>query len=102
MYCIKIWAKFLTVLHMFQVVSEVNPSTSPVGQVPAHARQTNDREHPAAQPRMSKPPITSAEEFLNRFQKNATLVAYGVVKNLNKVGNRIKESLDDILYRRPK
>ncbi|AES87732.1 hypothetical protein MtrunA17_Chr4g0014381 [Medicago truncatula] len=85
-----------------EVVSEVNPSTSPVGQVPAHARQTNDREHPAAQPRMSKPPITSAEEFLNRFQKNATLVAYGVVKNLNKVGNRIKESLDDILYRRPK
>jgi len=25
-----------------------------------------DREHPAPQPRMSKPPITSAEEFLNR------------------------------------
>lgn len=41
MYSIKMWAKFLTVLVMFQVVSEVNPSTSPVGQVPAHARQTN-------------------------------------------------------------
>jgi len=25
-----------------------------------------DREHPAHQPRISKPPITSAEEFLNR------------------------------------
>ncbi|KAK2379508.1 hypothetical protein QL285_067301 [Trifolium repens] len=80
-----------------EVVSEVNSSTSPVGQVPAHAHKTNDREHA-----IRKPPNTSAEEFLNRFQKNATLVAYGVVKNLNRVGNYVKDTLDDILYRRPK
>ncbi|CAK8575271.1 unnamed protein product [Lathyrus sativus] len=85
-----------------EVVSEVNPSTSPASHVPAHARKTNEREHATPQPRIGKPTNTSAEEFLNRFQKNATLVANGVVKNLNRVGNYVKDTLDDILYRRPK
>ncbi|MED6174047.1 hypothetical protein PIB30_065177, partial [Stylosanthes scabra] len=50
----------------------------------------------------NKSPNAAAEEFLNRFQKNATLVAVGVVKDLNKVGNFVKETLVDILNRRPK
>ncbi|OAY83993.1 hypothetical protein ACMD2_17845 [Ananas comosus] len=39
------------------------------------------------------------------FSRNAGLVASGVARNLNKVGNYIKENIDDILYpyrRRPK
>ena len=40
-----------------------------------------------------------------RFSRNASVVAMGVVKNLRKAGDRIKERVDDILYpyrRRPK
>ena len=40
-----------------------------------------------------------------RFTRNAGLVASGVARNMRKVGNYIKESVDDILYpyrRRPK
>ncbi|XP_004506406.1 uncharacterized protein [Cicer arietinum] len=85
-----------------EVVSEVNSSTSSVGHVPAHARKTEEREQAIPQPRFAKPPNTTAEEFLNRFQKNAGLVASGVVKNLNRMGHYVKEALDDILYRRPK
>lgn len=43
--------------------------------------------------------------FNNRFTRNANIVASGVAKNVRKVGNQIKESVDDILYpyrRRPK
>ncbi|URD94472.1 hypothetical protein MUK42_12001 [Musa troglodytarum] len=32
------------------------------------------------------------------FRKNAGVVASGVARNLNKVGNYIKENIDDILY----
>ncbi|RWW00656.1 hypothetical protein BHE74_00021330 [Ensete ventricosum] len=31
-------------------------------------------------------------------KKNAGVVASGVARNLNKVGNHIKENIDDILY----
>lgn len=40
-----------------------------------------------------------------RFWRNAGLVASGVAANLNKVGNYVKETVDDILYpyrKRPK
>lgn len=33
-----------------------------------------------------------------RFTRSAGLVASGVAKNANKVGNHIKETIDDILY----
>ncbi|CAI9113154.1 OLC1v1013702C1 [Oldenlandia corymbosa var. corymbosa] len=52
-----------------------------------------------------KPTQPINDEFLTRFKRNANLVAMGVVKNMSKVGNRVKESVDDILYpyrRRPK
>ncbi|XP_019464849.1 PREDICTED: uncharacterized protein LOC109363161 isoform X1 [Lupinus angustifolius] len=85
-----------------EVVLEEKQSTSPVGHVPAHARKTEEHEHATPQPRRYKPPGTTPEEFLNRFQRNASLVASGVVRNLSRVGNYVKETLDDILYRRPK
>ncbi|RRT53483.1 hypothetical protein B296_00044979 [Ensete ventricosum] len=33
-----------------------------------------------------------------RFGRNAGVVASGVAKNLNKVGNYIKDNIDDIFY----
>ncbi|CAL0329268.1 unnamed protein product [Lupinus luteus] len=85
-----------------EVVLEEKQSTSHVGHVPAHAHKTEEHEHSTPQPRRYKPPGTTPEEFLNRFQRNASLVASGVIRNLSRVGNYVKETLDDILYRRPK
>ncbi|KAJ1440940.1 hypothetical protein SESBI_01615 [Sesbania bispinosa] len=85
-----------------EVVLEEKSSTSPVSHVPARAHKAEEHEHATPQPRRHQPPNTAAEEFLNRFQRNASLVTSGVVKNLNRVGNYVKETLDDILYRRPK
>ncbi|MCD9646791.1 hypothetical protein HAX54_036973 [Datura stramonium] len=58
--------------------------------------------HGVPQPRSPKPTHSAGDEFLTRFARNANLVAMGVAKNLQKVGNRIKEGIDDIFYRRPK
>lgn len=83
------------------------------------------------QPRTEKPAHASGDDFLSRqayfcnslsiyvstsmsksnifqncrYTRNASLVASGVARNMRRVGNYIKESLDDILYpyrRRPK
>ncbi|KAI4297679.1 hypothetical protein L6164_037560 [Bauhinia variegata] len=92
----------------FEVVMDTGPSTWPFGQVPpagARAPKIEEGERAIPQTRTHKPPHPTGEEYLNRFTRNASLVASGVVKNLNKVGNYVKESLDDILYpyrRRPK
>ncbi|GAA0143656.1 hypothetical protein LIER_04287 [Lithospermum erythrorhizon] len=59
----------------------------------------------ASQRRPQKPVPTFGDEFLGRFTRNANLVAMGVLKNLRRVGNQIKDGVDDILYpyrRRPK
>ncbi|MED6131535.1 hypothetical protein PIB30_010582 [Stylosanthes scabra] len=101
-----------------QVLLEEKSSTSPAGHVPAHAHKTEEQEHgahrphpqPQPQPQTQpgrynnndKSPNSAAEEFLNRFGRNATLVAGGVVKNLNKAGNFVKETFVDILNWRPK
>ncbi|XP_058109596.1 uncharacterized protein LOC131252852 isoform X2 [Magnolia sinica] len=72
--------------------------------VPAHAHNKEDG-HVFHQPRSYKPTHSMGEEFLSRFTRNAGLVASGVARNIHKVGNHIKDSLDDILYpyrRRPK
>ncbi|XP_002267001.1 uncharacterized protein LOC100243531 [Vitis vinifera] len=72
--------------------------------VPAPAQRREDS-HAFPQPRPYKPPHSTGNEYLNRFVRNASLVASGVARNVNKVGNYLKESLDDILYpyrRRPK
>ncbi|KAG6394568.1 hypothetical protein SASPL_145157 [Salvia splendens] len=42
---------------------------------------------------------------LRRFTRNANLIANGVAKNIRRVGNQIKQSIDDIMYpyrKRPK
>lgn len=74
------------------------------GTTPAHVHNKEDGAG-IPQPRPRKPAQPAGDEFLTRFTRNANLVAMGVVKNMRKVGNRIKESVDDILYpyrRRPK
>lgn len=67
----------------------------------AHARNREDG-HKLPQPRSNKPTNAAGDEFLTRFTRNANLVAMGVAKNLRKIGNRIKEGVDEIFYRRPK
>lgn len=71
---------------------------------PAHAHPREEG-HGFPQPRPQKPAHSIGDEFLGRFTRNANLVARGVAKNMVRVGNHIKESIDDILYpyrRRPK
>ncbi|GAB2282801.1 hypothetical protein Dimus_017336 [Dionaea muscipula] len=72
--------------------------------IPAQAH-TKEDDHGFPQPRPTKPTQHVGEEFFHRFTRNANLVASGVARNLCKVGNHIKESVDDILFpyrRRPK
>ncbi|XP_057541611.1 uncharacterized protein LOC130820308 isoform X1 [Amaranthus tricolor] len=66
---------------------------------PAHNREDDHGHHQHRPPKTTHP---MGEEFLTRFQRNAGLVASGVARNMRKVGNYVKESIDDILYRRPK
>ncbi|KAL8267659.1 hypothetical protein R6Q59_001457 [Mikania micrantha] len=68
-----------------------------------HAHNKDARAIP--QPRVNRPPQSASDDFFSRFTRNANVVASGVAKNIRKVGNQIKESVDDILYpyrRRPK
>ncbi|KAH9622817.1 hypothetical protein KSS87_011223 [Heliosperma pusillum] len=45
---------------------------------------------------------TNSVRLHGRFTRNAGLVASGVARNMRKVGHYVKESVDDILYKRPK
>ncbi|KAJ0550133.1 hypothetical protein HanHA300_Chr07g0241941 [Helianthus annuus] len=77
-------------------VSNANPA-------PTHAGITNN--HATPQPRVNRPAQSASDDFFSRFTRNANIVASGVAKNVRKVGNQIKESVDDIMYpyrRRPK
>ncbi|KAJ8764364.1 hypothetical protein K2173_006104 [Erythroxylum novogranatense] len=74
---------------------------------PAHVHSREDgHEHTFPQPQPHKSPAhPSADDFLSRFTRNANLVASGVARNVRRVGNYVKQSVDDILYpyrRRPK
>ncbi|KAM7516166.1 hypothetical protein LguiA_005749 [Lonicera macranthoides] len=72
--------------------------------VPAHAHSREEGNR-LPQPRTQKSAHAVGDEFLSRFTRNASLVAIGVAKNMRRVGNHIKETVDDILYpyrRRPK
>ncbi|KAK3009653.1 hypothetical protein RJ639_014739 [Escallonia herrerae] len=85
----------------FEVLVDRQAATSPAH---AHAHSKEDG-HAFPQPRTNKPAHTAGDEFLSRFTRNASVVATGVAKNMRRVGNQIKSSLDDILYpyrRRPK
>ncbi|XP_047968662.1 uncharacterized protein LOC125212509 [Salvia hispanica] len=60
---------------------------------------------PVPQHRLPQPANVSRDEFLSRFTRNANLIANGVAKNIRRVGNQIKQSIDDIMYpyrKRPK
>lgn len=78
----------------------VDRKASSAETAPGHARKREG--HGVPQPRAPKPTHPAGDEFLTRFARNANLVAMGVAKNLQKVGNRVKEGIDDIFYRRPK
>ncbi|KAI4300070.1 hypothetical protein L6164_033487 [Bauhinia variegata] len=74
-----------------------NTSTAPVGQV--HPHKSEDGERAAPQTQRPNRPLHPTDEEYTRFLRNAYIVARGVAKNMIKVGNYVKESLDDILYR---
>ncbi|KAL3844698.1 hypothetical protein ACJIZ3_002101 [Penstemon smallii] len=79
-------------------------STADSVSAPSHIHNKEDGNR-LPQRRSPKPTNSTTEDFLNRFSRNAGLVANGVVKNVRRVGNQIKQSVDNILYpykRRPK
>ncbi|KAL5855968.1 hypothetical protein ACOSQ3_005798 [Xanthoceras sorbifolium] len=84
-----------------EVLLDRRPSTA--DHVPAHVHN-KEESHALPQPRTYKPAPTPTpvqfpgDEYLNRFKRNAGLVASGVAKNVNKVGIYIKETVEDILY----
>lgn len=81
---------------------KVTAADSIHGHAHAHNREDNHRLH---QPRTQNPAQSVGDEFLKRFTRNAGVVANGVAKNVRKVGNQLKSTLDDVLYpyrRRPK
>ncbi|CAL9246814.1 unnamed protein product [Arabidopsis halleri] len=75
-------------------------SRSDSREVPQHQKVQNHKPAPAPAA------ATNTENgFLTRFTRNASLVAGGVMKNMKRVGNYVKETVDDSLdpYRkRPK
>ncbi|XP_010271493.1 PREDICTED: uncharacterized protein LOC104607530 [Nelumbo nucifera] len=85
-----------------ELLVDKRPSTADHAPVHTHNREDG---HVFPQPRTYKPAHSIGEEFLSRFTRNASLVASGVARNMYRVGNYIKDNLDDILYpyrRRPK
>ncbi|XP_020409435.1 uncharacterized protein LOC18767722 isoform X2 [Prunus persica] len=86
-----------------EVLYDKKPAGHAQADAPAHKIEENVR--PIPQPQSYRPPHSTGDEYLNRFKRNAILVASGVAKNVNRVGSYIKQSVDDILYpyrRRPK
>ncbi|XP_010503794.1 PREDICTED: uncharacterized protein LOC104780944 isoform X2 [Camelina sativa] len=82
-----------------------NTSSVPVP-VPARVQNRNEsRDLPQHQNNKPVPATNTENGFLTRFTRNASLVASGVMKNMKRVGNYVKETVDDSLdpYRkRPK
>ncbi|XP_038900454.1 uncharacterized protein LOC120087673 isoform X1 [Benincasa hispida] len=90
----------------FCVGLEVLLDKRPAEHSQAHVHNKTEVDSPAfPQPRTYKPSYPAGDEYLNRFKRNAALVASGVARNVNRICNYVKESFDDILYpyrRRPK
>ncbi|KZV25961.1 hypothetical protein F511_08906 [Dorcoceras hygrometricum] len=87
-----------------EVLVDRRVNTPETASAPTHAHAKEDG-NGLPQRRTHKPAHSTGDDFLNRFTRNASLVANGVVKNARKVGNQIKQSVDDIFYpyrRRPK
>ncbi|XP_050363722.1 uncharacterized protein LOC126782508 [Argentina anserina] len=87
----------------FCVGLEVLYDKRPAGQAhpPTPAHNSEDNVRPIPQPRSYRP-HSIGDEYLTRFKRNAGLVASGVARNLNRVGNHIKQSVDNILFGRSK
>ncbi|WOL05665.1 hypothetical protein Cni_G14394 [Canna indica] len=65
----------------------------------------NTEEAPTrVQPVEAKPAQPSKNSFFNKFSRSAEIVAFGVARNLVRVGYSIKNNFEDIVYdrRRPK
>ncbi|KAG6571077.1 uncharacterized protein LOC111448192 [Cucurbita moschata] len=89
----------------FCVGLEVLLDKRPAEHSQAHVHDKTEDSPAFPQPRNYKPSYAAGDEYLNRFTRNAVLVASGVARNVNKVCIYIKESFDDILHpyrRRPK
>ncbi|XBI11636.1 uncharacterized protein [Aegilops tauschii subsp. strangulata] len=85
---------------------ELLTDRAPTKQAPAHVTKQAPAhmKKDATQAHGHKPALTQAD-FITKFQRNAGLVASGVVRNMNKVGTYVKDTVDDILYpyrKRPK
>ncbi|KAL8240525.1 hypothetical protein R6Q59_013880 [Mikania micrantha] len=81
----------------------VDTKVTNTNSAPTHAH--NKDNHVIPHPRVNRPAQSTSDDFFSRFTRNANIVASGVANNVRKVGNQIKESVDDILYpyrRRPK
>lgn len=101
-----------------ELLADRAPTKQAPAQAPAHLRkeatQANALKPGHTQAHANKPGNTQArgnkpgqtgDDFLTKFQRNSGLVANGVVRNMNKVGTYVKDTVDDILYpyrKRPK
>ncbi|XP_020881523.1 uncharacterized protein LOC9313856 isoform X2 [Arabidopsis lyrata subsp. lyrata] len=95
-----------------EILADRRAASGNTSSVPARVQSRNDsREVPRQQnnkPAPAPAPATATNTengFLTRFTRNASLVAGGVMKNMKRVGNYVKETVDDSLdpYRkRPK
>lgn len=97
-----------------EILADRRAASSNTSSIPARAQNRNDsrelpqhqNHRPASTPIPKPTPATNTENgFVSRFTRNANLVAAGVMKNLKRVGNYVKEHLDDSLddhRKRPK
>lgn len=99
-----------------EILADRRAASSNTSSIPARAQNRNDsrelpqhqNHRPASTPIPKPTPATATNTengFVSRFTRNANLVAAGVMKNLKRVGNYVKEHLDDSLddhRKRPK
>ncbi|KFK34355.1 hypothetical protein AALP_AA5G134300 [Arabis alpina] len=91
-----------------EILADRRATSGNTSSVPARVQNRNDpRELPQHQNHRPAPASATNTEngFFTRFTRNANLVASGVMKNMKRVGNYMKETVDDALdpYRkRPK
>ncbi|KAJ1261016.1 hypothetical protein BS78_10G276000 [Paspalum vaginatum] len=72
---------------------------------PAYHKKEAPQPHqhkPGTPQRHQHKPGHTGDDFLSKFQRNARLVANGVAKNMNKVGTYIKDTVGDMMDKRPK
>ncbi|XVE48968.1 hypothetical protein DITRI_Ditri01bG0044400 [Diplodiscus trichospermus] len=83
------------------LLSKDSEETAATDHVPANIHKNKDN-HILPLPQTINSTESEGHKFFNRFIRNAGIVASGVAKNLNKVGNNVKKILNDILFGRSK